>query len=72
MSLAAPSPPRPQQNEIARENKFYSWTPGAHNIVSLLVMTVAFPLAFHSLYKGELEVRDKNMKGLEPGQRTYL
>ena len=60
-----------QQNEIARENKFYSWVPGSHNIVALVVMTVVFPLWFHNTYKNELQTRDKK-NGFKEGEREYL
>ena len=50
--------PSPQQNEIARENQFYTWTPGLHNMAGLLVMCVVFPMGFHYLNKHEMELRD--------------
>lgn len=51
----------PQQNEIVRENQFYNWTIGKHNLFPLLFMTVLFPVWFHGMYKGELETRDIKM-----------
>lgn len=53
---------------MARENQFFNWAPGSHNIVALLMMTVVFPVGFHHLYKSELEVRDKTMYGFKEGE----
>ncbi len=60
-----------QQNEILRENQFFQWSLGARNAVGVVVMALAFPLAFHALSKSELERRDVAYKGhAEP--RKYL
>ncbi|RYG50673.1 hypothetical protein EON67_04840 [archaeon] len=54
-----------QQNEILRENKFYSWTVTRKNVVGLVVMTIAFPMFYHSLVKDEMHMRDERMKGIK-------
>lgn len=65
LSRSPPWLPAVQQNEILRENKFYSWTVTRKNVVGLVVMTIAFPMFYHTLIKDELNMRDERMKGIK-------
>ena len=49
-----------------------TWAPSKNNIVGIVATLVVFPMVFHYLYKDELEIRDRKIAKLEPGQRTYL
>lgn len=60
-----------EQNEVARENTFYDWTIGKHNLVGLLVMTCIFPAGYHYLHKSEAQLRDERMKGIKPARDLY-
>lgn len=60
-----------EQNEIARENKFYDWTIGKHNLMGLLAMTILFPAGYHYLHKSEAQLRDERMKGIKPARDLY-
>lgn len=62
---AARRPARVQQNEIARENKFYAWTVTRRNLPGLLLMTLVFPGAYHYLHKEEQMIRDVKMRGIK-------
>lgn len=48
-----------QQNEIARENKFFNWTINSKNVFGLFFMAVAFPAGYHYLHKSEMAIRDE-------------
>lgn len=58
-----------EQNEVARENQFFSWAPGSHNMAALLFMTVVFPVGFHHLFKAEQELRDHTLGGFKEGEK---
>jgi hypothetical protein len=72
MPVLAFAAPPPQQNEVLRENQFTYWQPNASNLPFLIFGLIIFPVGFHELFKGEMELRYKRATGEEAPPGRYL
>ena len=48
-----------QQNEVMRENQFYTWQIGKKNIVGLVMFAVVIPLGMRQIVMSEMQLRDE-------------
>lgn len=60
-----------EQNEIRRENTFFTWTPDYSNGAGLLFMCVLLPVAVYKLSKAEMEFRDIHVSKLEKPRERF-